>query len=100
MSSAGEEEEEDEEENGNRHAFYFTMHEGAKLLQLLSEPVFQWKNVEHPVSFCIPVVCSESVRTAEEAYLNRPYLSHWEDELLLQAFQAFSKEQEEEEDQQ
>ena len=71
---------------------------GSSDLQLLSQPVSQWKNVEHPVSFCIPVVHSESVRTAEEAYLNCPHWTHWEDELLLQVSQAFLKEQEEEED--
>ena len=37
-----------------------------------------------------------SVQTAEESYLDYPYSTHWEDELLLQASQAFSKEQEEE----
>ena len=31
-------------------------------------------------------------------YLDRPNLTHWEDELLLQASQTFFKEQEEEED--
>ena len=71
---------------------------GSSDLQLLSLPLSQWKDVEHPVNFCIPVVPSESVRTAEEAYLNRPYSTLWEDELLLQASQAFLQEQEEEED--
>ena len=49
------------------------------------------------MSFCIPAAPSECVRTAA-SYLDRPYSTHWEDELLLQASQAFSKEQEEEED--
>ena len=62
---------------------------GSSDLQLLSLPLSQWKDVEHHVNFCIPVVSSESVRTAEEAYLNRPYSTHWEDELLLPASQAF-----------
>ena len=69
---------------------------GSSNLQLLSQPLSQWKDVEHPVNFCIPVVPSESVRTAEEAY--HPYSTHWEAELLLQASQAFSQEHEEEED--
>ena len=69
---------------------------GSSDLQLLSLPLSQWKDVEHPVNFCIPAVPSESVRTAEEAY--HPYSNHWEDELLLQASQAFSQDQEEEED--
>ena len=69
---------------------------GSSDLQLLSLPLSQWKDVEHPVNFCIPAVPSESVRTAEETY--HPYSNHWEDELLLQASQAFSQEQEEEED--
>ena len=55
-------------------------------------------NVEHPVSFCVLAVPSKCVRTAEESYLDHPYSTHWGDELLLQASQAFSKEQEEEED--
>ncbi len=71
---------------------------GSSKLQLLSQALSQWKNVEYPVSFCIPAVPSECVQTAEESYLNRPYSTHWEDELLFQASQAFSKEQEEEED--
>ena len=58
--------------------------------------ILNQKNVKHPVSFCIPAVPSKCVRTAEELYLDRPYSTHWEDELLLQASQAFSKEQEEE----
>ena len=57
---------------------------GSSDMQLLSQPLSQWKNVEHPASFCIPAVPLEWVRT-EESYLNRPYSSHWEDELLLQA---------------
>ena len=69
---------------------------GSSDLQLLSLPLSQWKDVEHPVNFCIPAVPSESARAAEEAY--HPYLTHWEDELLLQASQAFSQKQEEEED--
>ena len=48
------------------------------------------------MSFCISAVPLKCVRTAEELYLDRPYSTHWEDELLLQASQAFSKEQEEE----
>ena len=50
------------------------------------------------MSSCIPAVPSECVRTAEESYLDHPYLTNWEDELLLQASQAFSRKQEEEED--
>ena len=50
------------------------------------------------MSFCIPALPSECIRTAEESYLDRPYLTHRKDELLLQALQAFSKEKEEEED--
>ena len=50
------------------------------------------------MSFCIPAVPSKCIRRAEESYWDSPYLTHWEDELLLQASQAFSKEQEEEED--
>ena len=69
---------------------------GSSDLQLLSLPLSLWKDVEHPVNFCIPAVPSESVRAAEEAY--HPYSTHWEDELLLQASQAFSQEHEEEED--
>ena len=56
---------------------------GSSDLQLLSLPLSQWKDVEHPVNFCILAVPSESVRAAEEAY--HPYSTHWEDELLLQA---------------
>ena len=67
-------------------------------LQLLLQPLSQWKDVEHPVSFCIPAVPLECVQTAEELYLDRPHSTAWEDELLLQASQAFTKEQEEEED--
>ena len=69
---------------------------GSSDLQLLSQPLSQWRDLEHPVSFCIPAAPSECVRTAA-SYLDRPYSTHWEDE-LLQASQAFSKEQEEEED--
>ena len=69
---------------------------GSSDLQLLSLPLSQWKDVEHPVNFCIPAVPLEPVRTAEEVY--HPYSNHWEDELLLQASQAFSQEQAEEED--
>ena len=68
---------------------------GSSDLQHLPQPLSQWKN---PVSSCIPAVPSECVRTAEESYLDRPYLTNWEDELLLQASQAFSRKQEEEED--
>ena len=50
------------------------------------------------MSFCTPAVPSKCVHTAEELHLDRPYSTHWEDVLLLQASQAFSKEQEEEED--
>ena len=50
------------------------------------------------MSFCIPALPSECVQTAKESYLDRPYLTHWKDELLLQASQALSKEQEEEKD--
>ena len=71
---------------------------GSSNLQLLLQSLSQWKNVKHPVGFCIPVVLSKCVRTAEESYLECPYSTHWEDELLLQASQAFSKEQGEEED--
>ena len=38
------------------------------------------------------------VQTVEESYLDHPYSTDWEDELLLQASQAFPKEQEEEVD--
>ena len=72
---------------------------GSSDLQLLSQPLSQWKNVEDPGSFCIPTVPSISdVRSAEESFFDRPYLTDWEDELLLQASQEFSKQQEEEED--
>ena len=50
------------------------------------------------MSFCVLAVPLKCVRTAEESYLDHPYSTHWGDELLLQASQAFSKEQEEEED--
>ena len=70
---------------------------GSSDLQLLSQPLSQWRDVEHPVSFCIPAAPSECVQTAA-SYLDRPNSTHWEDELLLQASQTFSKEQEEEED--
>ena len=59
---------------------------GSSDLPLLSQPLSQWKN---PVNY-IPAVPSECVRTAEKSYLDRPYSTHWEDELLLQASQAFS----------
>ena len=71
---------------------------GSSDLQFLLQPLSQWKDVEHPVSFCIPAVPLECVQTAEELYLDRPHSTAWEDELLLQASQAFTKEQEEEED--
>jgi len=34
---------------------------GSRDLQLLVQPLLQWKNVQHPVSFCIPAVLSECV---------------------------------------
>ena len=40
---------------------------GSSKLQLVSQALSQWKNVEHPVSFCIPAVPSECVQTAEES---------------------------------
>ena len=60
-------------------------------LQLLAQPSSQWKNVQHPVSFCIPAIPLECIRTAAESHLDRPYSTHWEDELLLQVSQAFLK---------
>ena len=71
---------------------------GSSDLQLLSQPLSQWKDVEHPVSFCIPAVPLECVQAAEELYLDRPHSTTWEDELLFQVSQAFTKGQEEEED--
>ena len=57
-----------------------------KLLENLgaATPVTATVTMEgHPVSFCVPAVPSECVRTAEESYLDCPYLTAWEDELLL-----------------
>ena len=34
---------------------------GTSELQLLSQALSQWKNVNHPVSFCIPAVPSECI---------------------------------------
>ena len=48
--------------------------------------------------FCAPAVPSECVSNAEESYLDCLYSTAWEDELLLQVSQAFTKEQEKEED--
>ena len=42
---------------------------GSSDLQTLSLLLSQWKDVEHPVNFCIPAVPSDSVRTTEEAYV-------------------------------
>ena len=64
---------------------------GSSDLPLLSQPLSQWKN---PVNY-IPAVPSECVQTAKKSYLDRPYSTHWEDKLLLQASQAFSNQQEE-----
>ena len=71
---------------------------GSSDLQLLLQPLSQWKDVEHPVNFWIPAVPLDCIWTAEESYLEHPYSTTWEDELLLQASEAFTKEQEEEED--
>ena len=71
---------------------------GSSDLQFLLQPLSQWKDVEHPVSFCIPDVPSECIRPAEELYLDYPYSTASEDKLLLQVSQSFTKEQEEEED--
>ena len=72
---------------------------GSSDLQLLSQPLSQWKNVEDPGSFCIPVVPSISnVRTAEESFFGHLFSTHWEDELLLQVSQAFLEQPEEEEE--
>ena len=45
---------------------------GSSGLQLLSQPLSQWKNVEDPTSFCIPAVPLIShIWTAEESVFNR-----------------------------
>ena len=73
--------------------------EAATFVQLLSQPLSQWKNVKDPVSFCIPAVpLILNVQTAEESFSDHSFLIHCEDELLLQVSQAFLKQQEEKED--
>ena len=42
---------------------------------------------------CIPSI--SNVPTAEVSFFDRPLWTHWEDELLLQASQVFSDEEEE-----
>ena len=58
---------------------------GSSDLPLLSQPLSQWKN---PVNY-IPAVPSECVQTAEKSYLDRPYSTHWEDELLSRRLRHF-----------
>ena len=47
---------------------------GSSDLQLLSQPLSQWKNVENPVSFCIPAVLLECVLLKNRTWttLTRP----------------------------
>ena len=58
---------------------------GSSDVQLLSQPLSQGKNVDDPVSFDIPAVpLISDDQTAEELFFDCPFLTHWEDELLLQ----------------